>query len=455
MRPRLFWKILFSFWLTFICIVEGVWIIFSLNDTPHPRPWEVAIQRSTAETRLGSAATALRLGGEEGLQALLAEWPGKERLRLSCEPVSTDGAGPSPAPNRDAAPDGENGGSVYSRIATLPGGVRVLLRYDTADLVPRHRPGPFSLPPELLILAVLGGLLFSSLLAWYLAAPAWRLRSGFAQLAGGNLDVRLKKLMGRRRDEIADLAGDFDLMAERMQSLVESREQLLHDVSHELRSPLARQHMAIGLARKAPERTPALLNRIEQESSRMDELVGELLTLSRVESGGSPLDEYFDLQELVRVVVGNARFEAEQEGVAINLSMIPATGHDGGTTIRGDAELVRRALENVVRNGVRHTPRNSSVDVSVTVDGGRNACAIRIADHGPGVPGESLGRIFEPFVRLGKGKSHGVGLGLAIAKRAIVVHGGTIAAENREGAGLAIVITLGLEPPEEGGAAEG
>ena len=448
MRLRLFWKILFSFWLTFICIVEGVWIIFSLNDAPHQRPWEAAIQHNVAEIRLGSATTALRLGGVDGVQALLAEWPEKERVRLSFAPFSGD-------VTTSAVLDGKEGSAIYSRVESLPDGSAVRLQYDATDLFPRHHPGPFSFPAELSILAVLGGLLFSSLLAWYLAAPAWRLRDGFAQLAGGNLDVRLKKLMGRRRDEIADLAGDFDLMAERMQSLVESREQLLHDVSHELRSPLARQHMAVGLARKAPERTPALLNRIEQESSRMDELVGELLSLSRVESGARALDAYFDLQELARVVVDNVRFEADQDGVAIDLSMVPATGPDQTATIRGDAELVRRALENVLRNAVRHTPRNSSVDVSVTVDSARNTCAIRIADHGPGVPGESLGRIFEPFVRLGKGESHGVGLGLAIAKRAIVVHGGTIEAENREGAGLTIAITLALEPPEEGGAAEG
>lgn len=452
MRVRLFWKILFSFWLTFICIVEGVWIIFSINDAPHQRPWEISLGRSVAEIRLGSAATALELGGKAGLQALLAAWPERERGRLSFEPLHAasplipHGSGESDAVSPVGASDG--GSTTYFRIAVLPNGSRMRLTFDAANLLSRPRPGPLSFPFELPLLALLGGLLFSSLLAWYLTVPAWRLRMGFDQLAGGKLDVRLKGLMGGRRDEIADLARDFDLMAERMQSLVESREQLLHDVSHELRSPLARQHMAIGLARKTPERIPDLLDRIERESSRMDELVGELLTLSRVESGGAALDEYFDLQELVRVVVENVRFEAEQEGVRINLSLPSMDGPDGMLTVRGDAELVRRALENVLRNGVRHTPRDTVVDVAVTMDGGGDSCSIRIVDHGSGAPEESLERLFEPFVRLENNRKRGVGLGLAIARRAIVAHGGTIHAENSPGAGLVVIITLNPEPPE-------
>ncbi len=452
MRLRLFWKILFSFWLTFICIVEGVWIIFSLNDAPKQRPWESQLEQSVAETQLNSAATVLKISGREGLEELLSSWPEQEKIRLSyvalpasmtkqdfslqIGPITFEGI-PSEGP------------PTYSRLAVLPDGSHIRLSYNAAQFIPRPRPGPFNFPLELPFLAVLGGLLFSSLLAWYLTAPVWRLRMGFEHLAEGKLDVRLKHLIGRRRDEIADLAGDFDLMAEQMQSLVKSREQLLHDVSHELRSPLARMHMAIGLARQSPDRTPALLDRIEQESSRMDELVGKLLTLSRVESGENRFDEYFDLLELIQVIVNNSTFEAEQAGVKIKLSKPSIENQEPDCTIRGDAELIRRALENVIRNAIRHSPQGTVVEVSVTADHSSKNSIIKITDQGSGVPQESLNEIFEPFVRLEKNKSHGTGLGLSIAKRAIKAHGGKIKAENIATGGLAVTIMLLSEHPED------
>lgn len=439
MRIRLFWKILFSFWLTFICIVEGVWIIFSINDAPQRRPWQIAIERDAADTGLSSAVSGIELGGRDGMHTIVRSWPDKERARFSYAEV-TDGV------ETPASIEQQNG-PIYARFATLPDGTVLRLAYDASDVLPHFKPGPFSFPIELPILALVGGLLFSSLLAWYLIVPVWRLRMGFDKLTHGELSARLKHLMGGRRDEIADLARDFDLMAERMESLVKSREQLLHDVSHELRSPLARQHMAIGLARQTPYRTPMLLDRIEQESSRMDDLVGELLTLSRAESGAVSLEEYFDLRELVRVVVNSAAFEAEQEGVSVAVT-VPPDQEKKDTTIKGDAELVRRALENVIRNGVRHTPSGTSVDVLVGVDESRGQCLIDIVDHGPGIPPGALDLIFEPFVKLADGKQHGVGLGLSIAQRAIKAHGGTITAENHPNAGLAITIALNLATAE-------
>jgi len=435
MRNRLFWKILFGFWLTFICIVQGVWLIFHLYEQPRHRPWETNFVRTQAEVRLGSAATALRLNGEDGLRAVLASWPEEERANLTW----TRAAGDAPAPA------GDDGFAIFTREETLPDGAAYVLRYDGTDALPqRPKPGLFNMPPELLILGILGGLLFSSLLAWYLIKPVWRLRLGFDQLTKGQLGVRLRELMGSRRDEIADLARDFDIMAERMQTLVESREQLLYDVSHELRSPLARQHMAFGLARQNPQRIPQLLDRIEQESSRMDELVGELLTLSRVEYGADMLDEYFDIQGLVRVVADNAAFEARESGVALELHMSLPDDAPGGSTMQGDAELIRRALENVLRNAIRHSPRGTSVEVGVFKGGEDDTCCIQIIDSGPGVPDDALERIFEPFVRLKNTPSHGAGLGLAIAKRAVSVHGGAIRAANCGGEGLRVTIVLPL-----------
>ncbi|WP_419785022.1 HAMP domain-containing sensor histidine kinase [Pseudodesulfovibrio sp.] len=433
MRIRLFWKILFGFWLTFICISQGVWLIFHLYEQPRHRPWLVEYVRQQAEVRLEAAATVLRLGGEKELLALVDGWPEQERKGFSWH-----------FGNETAKPDYP----VFTKQGVLPDGATCTLQYDGTSALPHPpRSGWFNMPPELVILGILGGLLFSALLAWYLIKPVWRLRLGFDQLTKGQLGIRLKPLMGRRRDEIADLARDFDTMAERMQTLVESREQLLYDVSHELRSPLARQHMAFGLARQNPQRMPQLLDRIEKESSRMDELVGELLTLSRVEFGADMPEEYFDIGSLARVVVDNAAFEAREDGVEVVLHMAPDE-EETGTTACGEAELIRRALENVVRNGVRHSPRGTSVRVTVTRDMGSDSCRIRIADSGPGVPEKDLGKIFEPFVRLGNTSGSGAGLGLAIAKRAVTVHGGTIQAINGPNGGLQITITLPLSTLE-------
>jgi len=439
MRNRLFWKILFGFWLTFICIVQGVWLIFHLYELPRQRPWETHFVRTQAEVRLGAAATALRLNGEDGLRALLASWPEAERAHLTWAPAADNA--PAPPAEAGAVPDA----MLFTKAATLPDGTARVLRYDGSDALPRRpKPGLFNMPPELLILGILGGLLFSSLLAWYLIKPVWRLRLGFDQLTKGQLGVRLRELMGSRRDEIADLARDFDIMAERMQTLVESREQLLYDVSHELRSPLARQHMAFGLARQNPQRMPQLIDRIEQESARMDELVGELLTLSRVEYGADMLDDYFDIRGLVRVVADSAAFEAREKDITLELQMSLPKEAGGGSTMQGDAELIRRALENVVRNAIRHSPRGTSVKVSVFKGDDSETCCIQIIDSGPGVPEDDLERIFEPFVRLKNTSSRGAGLGLAIAKRAVAVHGGTIRAGNCGGEGLRVVISLPL-----------
>jgi two-component system OmpR family sensor kinase len=248
--------------------------------------------------------------------------------------------------------------------------------------------------------------------------------------------------MGRRRDEIADLARDFDQMAARLQQLIAARDQLLHDVSHELRSPLARLQVAIDLARQNPQRLATTLDRVDAESRRLDELVGELLTLSRVESGAPDFDDYFDLGELLRKVVADARFEAQASNVGIVANIaedmeMPA--------LRGNAELMRRALENIVRNALHHSIGGQQVTVELACDRG---FTIRIADQGPGVPEQALETMFEPFVRIGDGAagkaSSGFGLGLAIARRAVEAHGGTIRAENRQPKGLSVEIRLPL-----------
>lgn len=434
-KRLLFWKILFGFWLTFILIVEGVWATIAFYDQPF-RPYEIRNYRIVGMARLDQAQTALRYGGEPALRDAVSGWPADQQRRLRREP-------------------GLPGVNDIDREMRDNTGRPVHLWYDAKPLE-RKRPGPFDMPKEMVWLGILGGLLFSAALAWYLTRPVQRLRRGFERLAKGDLDVRLRPGMGGRRDEIADLAEDFDVMAERLQQLVAAREQLLHDVSHELRSPLARLHLAAGLARQNPQKFSVSLDRIEFEAKRIDAMVGELLTLSRVESGAPPLEDYFDIDGLVLSVVEDARFEAQLSGIRIvcNIAEAAEAGEVAGAadderrglapTVKGNAELMRRALENVVRNALRFSSSGQQVEVTVTT---QDCFAICVCDQGPGMAQAGLATMFEPFVRGGDDTGEtGFGLGLAIAQRAVLAHGGTIAAANIEAAGrrqgLAVTIRL-------------
>jgi two-component system OmpR family sensor kinase len=229
-------------------------------------------------------------------------------------------------------------------------------------------------------------------------------------------------------------------MAQQLQKLVASQRRLLHDVSHELRSPLARLQAAIGLVRQDPRRLEASLERIEREVGRLDALVGEVLTLARLEGGtaaGTP--EEVDFADLVANVAGDARFEAEASGRGVDLHAAEPVA------IQGRAELLHRAVENVVRNAVKYTAPGSAVDVALSVDGNPPRARLTVRDHGPGVPAPELEHIFEPFYRSsGDAASKGFGLGLAIAQGAVLAHGGTIRADNAAGGGLSVEIQLPL-----------
>jgi two-component system OmpR family sensor kinase len=269
-------------------------------------------------------------------------------------------------------------------------------------------------------------------------------RSGaFARLADGDLDTRVAAAIGRRRDEVADLGHDFDRMAERLKTLVTAQRQLLHDVSHELRSPLGRLQVAVGLARQQPDRLERSLDRVEREAARLDRLVGEILTLSRLEAGGgrpAESDEFFDLTELLYSIIDDARFEAASR--AITIGFAPA-GREA--LMRGRAELLYRALENIVRNALKHSQAGQEIEIELTCDAGQ--ATVRVSDRGPGVDPAQLAAMFEPFVQLdGSRSASGWGLGLAIAQRAIVAHHGTVGAANRSGGGMCVSVTLPLQP---------
>ena len=429
MRRRLFWKILFAFWLTFLAITQGVWLMFALGSDSRPGPAQSGADPMT-DVLLLSAAEIVRQAGADGFHRYLTTLPERQRARLELRPISGASA--------PATTEGDAQATSSAAIGPDGQGYEIRVRRITGRRLPL-----LNTPPELLALGLLGGLVFSALLAWYLTEPINRLRLGFEHLARGSLDTRIGGRISRRRDEIADLARDFDVMAARLEELVKARERLLHDVSHELRSPLARLQLAIGLARQSPARLAGSLEQIEREASRLDMLVGELLALARAEQGDLRGEAYFDVVEVVRIVVDDARFAAQEASAKIELiEDIPP--EDLRPPVRGDAELIRRAVDNALRNAQRFAPLHSSVQVTVGFGAHDRSYMIEVADRGPGIPESDLAAMFEPFVR-GENGNDGLGLGLAIASRAIMAHGGTIEARNRDGGGLVIRIRLGCD----------
>jgi two-component system sensor histidine kinase CpxA len=285
--------------------------------------------------------------------------------------------------------------------------------------------------------------ILSYLLARSLSSPVRMLRDATQKLASGDLSVRVGPYLGNRRDETAELGRDFDRMAERIGDLLASQRRLLRDISHELRSPLARLNVALGLARrKAGADAQGSLDRMEREAVRLNSLIGELLTLALLESDTRGIERVpVDLQLLVREIVEDAGFEAKVANRRVSVVQ------DEPVTVAGVPELLRRAIENVVRNGVRFTSEGSTVEVRLSRSEGISGPAARISvrDHGPGVPEESLAKLFEPFYRVTDARdrqSGGTGIGLAITQRAVKLHGGTVRASNTLGGGMDVVLEL-------------
>ena len=249
-----------------------------------------------------------------------------------------------------------------------------------------------------------------------------------------------------RRDEVSGLMRDFDAMAERLETLLKAQSRLLNDISHELRSPLARLNVALGLARqRSDSQSSDMLDRIELEASRLNELIGRILTLARLEDGEQLVPQTpVPLDEVVVSVVEDAEFEAQARNCHVKAS-VP----EGDWQVRGNASLLHSAMENVVRNAIRYTQEGTSVEVELASEGraGLSEAVIRVTDSGPGVPADALGKLFEPFYRLDEARGRhtgGVGLGLAITERAVRFHGGKVRAYNRDRSGLVVEIRLPL-----------
>ena len=292
-----------------------------------------------------------------------------------------------------------------------------------------------------MLVAVLFGGIICYVLAWKLTAPIRRLRTAAQRLASGDLSARVGEAQGKRGDEVADLGRDLDRMAERIETLMESQRRLVRDVSHELRSPLARFNVALGLARQhSTSAADRYFDRIEQDAGRLNELIGELLSLSLMESGAEQFVRApLALDSLVTKVAQDADFEAESRGK--NVVIVDCEP----LTVNGNAELLRRALENVVRNAVRYTGEGMAVEVALRKVHEEDAvhAVISVRDYGPGVPEAALTKLFLPFYRVADARdrqSGGTGIGLAITERSIRLHSGTVTAGNATGGGLLVEI---------------
>jgi len=298
----------------------------------------------------------------------------------------------------------------------------------------------------ILALAVLVSGIVCYFLGRYLTSDVRRLRAATQQLAAGDLSARADAPRGRRRDEIAQLVRDFNTMAGRLQDLVNAQSRLLNDISHELRSPLARLSVALGLAwQRTGPGAHSVLERIEMEATRLNELIGRLLTLARLEGGEDAVQRApIALDELVIDIAKDADFEAQSRQCRVRCVI------HNETTVFGSPSLLHSAVENVVRNAMRHTLEGTEVEIQLTREsgGGKDEAVVRVSDHGPGVPQESLDKLFRPFYRLDNARGRqtgGVGLGLAITERAVRLHGGTVRASNRPEGGLMVEIRLPLD----------
>jgi two-component system, OmpR family, sensor histidine kinase CpxA len=447
----LFLRIFLSFWMA-----QALFLVLAILVTivlrPRSSTWE-ALRTAV----LNDAVSAYEDGGDEGLRdyfenldhtqhvrAYLFDERGNElskrpapdwamRVAAGGPRIPHDGfVFPAPPVQRDsrASSDGKH---RYTVVLGLPPGPRVFF-------------GPRGLPVPGLIIAIISSGIVCYLLSWYMTKPIVRLRTVARQLAAGNLTARTGAPASMRRDEVAGLMRDFDAMAERIETLLKAQSRLLNDISHELRSPLARLNVALGLARqRAGVESADMLDRIELEASRLNELIGRILTLARLEDGEQIVPQTpVPLDEIVTSVAEDAEFEAQARHCHVRAS-IP----EGEWKVRGNASLLHSAVENVVRNAIRYTQEGTSIGVELTSEakaGGQEAM-LRVSDSGPGVPPEALKKLFEPFYRLDDARERqtgGVGLGLAITERAVRFHGGIVKAFNREGGGLVVEIRLPL-----------
>ena len=437
---QLFWKYLFAFWLAALAIQFAVDATSRLMRGYQEVP-SLNSETEVLRTKVSLCSEFLAKGDVGAVRLLLTKWQTSEDhpevlvvdasgRELLDRPLAAEDLQFAQKPDRQDAP--------FSQLVNAPDGQHYSIfvrEHEAGRIMYRTRIQLSWKYPFFATIAI--SFFFSAFLAWYWAAPLRNLRWALHNVAQGNLKTRVMPMLGKRRDEIADLGVEFDSMAQRIELLVNAQRRLLHDVSHELRSPLARLEVAIELAIKrqgdaiAPE-----MNRITREAQRLNVLVDELLLLARLENGIDTLQlARVDAMELIVAIADDAQFEARAKERDVQLVC------DGSFVTEVNAEILYRAFENVIRNAVKYTKIGTVVTINVQTS--LEAMVVIVTDHGPGLSDSMLETIFEPFRRFESDRDiDGFGLGLAIAKHALEAHGGNISVVRNNQLGLTFTMLL-------------
>ena len=464
MMRRLFWRIFAAFWLaTVVVLLTFAWISTSNFETERIPGLGVTRLEAAMDDLLSRTSRELRHEGADATRQWLRNTTefgpiviyvfdagGHEMLGRASTPAMRDAAAEVAAEaatlSEDALPPTHGverqrarairvkDGPIYGAVATLEGTF-------LSRLISR-RPRTFWMN---IVAGMVVSAVFSFLLAWYVSAPLTQIRASTRRFAEGELDARVGTLRYGRSAEMIALASEFDDMAARIKALIESHRRLVRDVSHELRSPLARLRVALELARDGDDaQVHASLDRIESESTRLEGMLSQALELSRLETQRRAAQDTVTLDQLLEDVITNADYEGAPRGRKVVLADCERQ------VLTGSRDALYSAFENVIRNALAYTQDGSTVTVRLLRDPRDPKFAlVTVRDHGPGVPAVELARIFEPFYRTDSARtrtSGGTGLGLAIARSAVEWHGGTICAKNVDGGGLEVAIKLPTMP---------
>ncbi len=463
----LFLKIFLSYWLA-----QALFLVLAIIVTFAMRPSrEISNLQAQEPKFLNEVLQAYQAGGDEGARKYLRNVHDNQHVRLFI--FDDQGSELLGRKLPDWIEHGRRGqmhsaDSFWGRFGpvqflrqtlTADNGRRYML---IIDLPPEEHPffGPHGVPGLGILIAIISSGLVCYILARYLTSPIVQLRAATQKLASGDLTARAGMPGSHRHDEMAELMRDFDRMAERLENLVNAQSRLLTDISHELRSPLARLNVALELARqRSGSDARSALDRIDREANRLNELIQKLLTIARLEAGEESIEKVpVHLEQIIHEIAKDAAFEAQNRHCEVEATIVD------DCVVMGSPSLLHSAIENVVRNAIRYTQEGTSVEVrleqgvglpnlalptaGIKNDGvGKPEAVVRVTDSGPGVPEDALDKLFRPFYRIDDARGRqtgGVGLGLAITDRAVRLHGGTIRVSNRPQGGLMVEIRLPL-----------
>lgn len=450
----LFLKIFLWFWATVVLTGIALVLTFVFHPGGVPAQWHAGLS-ATARVYGTAAVTEIEQEGTAGATAYLEDLERNAHLRaclFNVNKIELAGHGCATFDSlieRAAASDSPAFGIRYGivRVGLKMAGASGATYIFATELAagPRAAVGQ-----NLTGLALRWGVAFlvsgliCYLLTLHLTAPIFELRGAARQLSSGQLTSRAAAGAEQRHDELGELVRDFNSMADHIEQLICSQRQLISDVSHELRSPLARLTVALDLARERKGDDPAF-DRMEKDFERLSEMLSRLLTVARLDSSAA-LSEMgiLNLSVLVAEIVDDVQFEARERDRSIHLSS------EEELHVRGNGDLLRSALENIIRNASRYTAHDSSVQVRLTQETAPNSpfALLSVRDHGPGVPESELTNIFRPFYRVAGARdrdSGGAGLGLAIADRVMRLHGGSVIAINAAGGGLEVQVRIPLD----------